>query len=226
MKQLFTNNAVSLLALPITSSDTALTVMTGYGLLFPNPGPNEYFLVTLENETATAREIIRVTGRTGDTFTFSLSDRAQEGTIAQGWGASFGNDTLVDHRLTAETLEVAVEADWIQGANTGTLITPASTSTINAVNYSNLNRGFKFFVTVLNTSTENAATLEILANVSGSLSLNTETIEWNTVGRIGFLLNFTIFISLNTSSKDLELKVANGEPNPIQVMCTRIQHGT
>lgn len=106
-RQLFSNNAVSLLASPISASSTSLTVMSGHGSMFPLPAPNEYFLVTLENQTATAREIIRVTGRTGDTLT-GIS-RAQEGTIAQAWGASAGNDTLIDHRITAETMYRAME---------------------------------------------------------------------------------------------------------------------
>lgn len=108
LKQLFTNNAVSLLTAPISATSTSLTVMAGYGALYPNPGPNEYFLVTLENQTASVREIIKVTGRVGDTFTFTLADRGQEGTTALPWAASSGNDTLVDHRVTAETMDRAM----------------------------------------------------------------------------------------------------------------------
>lgn len=105
--QLFTNNAVSLLAIPISAGATSLTIMSGFGALFPQPvDPGDFFLVTLENETATAREIIRVTGRTGDTFTGLV--RGQEGTTAQAWSASLGSDTLVDHRVTAETMRQAL----------------------------------------------------------------------------------------------------------------------
>ena len=104
--QLFTNNAVTLLAAPIGPADTSMTVMTGFGALFPSPGPGQFFLVTLENQAATLREIIKVTGRTGDTFTGLV--RAQEGTTAQSWSASLGSDTLVDHRITAETMDRAM----------------------------------------------------------------------------------------------------------------------
>lgn len=100
--QLFTNNAVSLLASPISASDTTLLLMSGFGPLFPSPGPNEFFLVTLEDQAASVREIIKVTGRTGDVLTGLV--RAQEGTAARSWSASLGNDTLVDHRVTAETM--------------------------------------------------------------------------------------------------------------------------
>lgn len=103
-KQLFSNNAVSLLAAPITATSTSLQVLAGFGSLYPNPGPNEYFSITLEDQSASIREIIHVTGRSGDTFTFSLADRAQEGTTALAWSASLGNDTLVDHRITAAAM--------------------------------------------------------------------------------------------------------------------------
>jgi len=106
-RQLFTNNAVCLLALPITATSTDLTVMAGYGHLFPTPGVGEYFLVTLEDQSGTHREIIKVTGRVGDTFIGLV--RAQEGTTARAWDASLGNDTLVDHRVTAETMRRAME---------------------------------------------------------------------------------------------------------------------
>ena len=104
--QLFTNNAVSLLASPISASATNLTVMAGYGTLYPNPGPGQYFLVTLEDQAGLVREIIRVNGRSGDTFTGL--QRGQEGTTPQAWSASLGTDTLVDHRVTAETMRLAM----------------------------------------------------------------------------------------------------------------------
>lgn len=102
MKQLFTNNAVTLLADPILASSTTLRVLSGYGQMFPTPQANEFFVVTLEDQQATQREIIKVTERNGDVFTVL---RAQEGTPARAWDASLGADTLVDHRITAETLQ-------------------------------------------------------------------------------------------------------------------------
>jgi len=101
-KRLFTNNAVSLLMAPLSPTATTLTVMPGHGAMFPTPAaPNEFFTVTLENQGATIREILHVTQRSGDTFTVQ---RGQEGTTALAWSASSGNDTLVDHRVTADTL--------------------------------------------------------------------------------------------------------------------------
>jgi hypothetical protein len=104
--QLFTNNAVSLLATPINPGDTTLQVMPGYGQLYPAPSAGQFFLVTLEDQSGTVREIIRVTGRSGDLLTGLV--RGQEGTVPRAWSASLGNDTLVDHRVTAETMRLAM----------------------------------------------------------------------------------------------------------------------
>lgn len=101
LKQLFTNNAVSLLKVGIDSTDTTLTVLVGHGDMFPTPQANEFFTLTLEDQAATTQEIIHVLERDGDTFTVL---RGQEGTEARDWSATSGNDTLVDHRLTALTL--------------------------------------------------------------------------------------------------------------------------
>jgi hypothetical protein len=104
--QLFTNNAVSLLAAPITSSALTFTVMAGHGAKFPQPvgDGSDWFLITLESQDAQDREIINVIGRTGDVFTIHPMGRGNEGTTAQAWSATSGNDTLVDLRLTAESI--------------------------------------------------------------------------------------------------------------------------
>ena len=114
MIQLFTNNATSLLRDPITALSTSLQVMEGHGALYPQPGPNEYFLITLEDQNATKREIIRVTSRVGDTFSFALSDRGQEDTTPQFWDAVAGSETLVDHRITADTIQQAMRKPQIK----------------------------------------------------------------------------------------------------------------
>ena len=111
LTQLFSNNAVSLLTAPITATSTSLTVIPGSGALYPQPtgDGSDYFLITLEDQSATVREIIKVTARVGDTLYFSLADRGLEGTTARSWSCSSGHDTLVDHRITAETLTRAMQ---------------------------------------------------------------------------------------------------------------------
>lgn len=125
LTQLFSNNAVSLLTAPISATDTSLTVMTGHGDLFPQPtgDGSDFFFITLEDQGANFREIIKVTGRVGDTLTFDLSDRGQDGSVARAWTSAAGADTLVDHRVTAETLRRAMmlPVDTSAGGITGVM---------------------------------------------------------------------------------------------------------
>jgi hypothetical protein len=100
-KQLFNNNAVSLLRQAISAADTTLVVLAGQGAMFPSPGENEFFTVTLEDQSALEQEIVHVFSRSDDVFTIV---RGREGTTARAWSAAQGNDTLVDHRVTAATL--------------------------------------------------------------------------------------------------------------------------
>jgi hypothetical protein len=141
--QLFSNNAVSLLAAPIAATDTMMTVMTNHGTLFPQPtnDGSDYFLITLEDQTGTYREIIRVRARYGDTFTDI--QRGQEGSTQRAWSASAGSDTLVDHRITAETMRLAMQlplppvspSGGIQGVTVQDegVVLPALATTLNFV---------------------------------------------------------------------------------------------
>lgn len=92
------NNAYSTLASGINASATSFTVVTGEGARFPTPG-NGYYL-TLESgslATPTAREIVRVTARSSDTFTVT---RATQGTS----GSVFAAGSRVSFRITAQSL--------------------------------------------------------------------------------------------------------------------------
>lgn len=90
---LFTNFARSTLASSISAGAVTLTVATSHGARFPSPTGGQYFYVVLEN-AALDREIVRVTGRTGDIFTVV---RGVEGTTALAWNAG----DIVSHRITA-----------------------------------------------------------------------------------------------------------------------------
>jgi hypothetical protein len=81
---LFTNNAATTLASNILSGASSLTVAAGTGALFPNPSAGQYFYCTLANNAGTV-EIIKVTARSGDTF--STIVRGQDGTSAAGWSS-------------------------------------------------------------------------------------------------------------------------------------------
>lgn len=81
---LITNNATTTLASSITNVATSLTVSTGGGAVFPNPGLNEYFYCTLSNVVGTVIEIVMCTARATDTFTIV---RGRDGTTGQAFTA-------------------------------------------------------------------------------------------------------------------------------------------
>lgn len=232
--QLFANNAISLLAAPITVISTSLTVIPGHGSLYPQPtgDGSDFFLITLENQSATTREIIKVTGRVGDTLLFNLADRGQEGTVVQAWSSSSGNETLVDHRVTAETMAWAMQLPtsvasnaWINGANT--LSTPIDQGwqlPISMAAYSDLNRTFKFFVTIKHTVSHQVRAFEVMLTITGNISANTEVVHATQYATVGPKLQGDLHASLNTTSKYLSLEWSNAEATPVLVHVTRIQH--
>lgn len=80
---LFSNNASSTLAGPISNAAVTVNLASGTGALFPNPSAGQQFALTF-NDAATGllTEIVYCTARTGDALTIV---RAQEGTVAQSW---------------------------------------------------------------------------------------------------------------------------------------------
>lgn len=98
---LFTDNASSLLASGILSTDTTLTVTATQGALFPAPGAGQISKITLE-DTSGNIEITHCTGRTGDTLTIV---RAQESTTA----LPFASGSRVEIRCTAGTLQAMLQ---------------------------------------------------------------------------------------------------------------------
>ena len=101
---LFSNNASSTLAAPITSTATQLTVQSGNGAEFPNPGAQQQFAATLvDAATGLLTEIVYCTTRTGDTFNPIV--RAQEGTSALNWLAG----DLIANLLTAGQMGAMVQ---------------------------------------------------------------------------------------------------------------------
>jgi len=104
-KQLFGNNASSLLAASISDADLTIQLTTGFGALFPSPGADEYFLVTLENDSGDI-EVVKVTSRSTDLLTVPTGGRGQEGTSAQSWT---NGQARVELRLTRGTMEVFIQ---------------------------------------------------------------------------------------------------------------------
>jgi microcystin-dependent protein len=95
-KQLFSNNASSLLAASINPATTVIQVASGAA--FPSPTGGNYFVAALVNADGDL-EIVKCTSRTGNLLTVV---RGQEGTTAQSWVL---NTTRVELRLTSGTMD-------------------------------------------------------------------------------------------------------------------------
>lgn len=234
LTQLFTNNAVSLLTAPISASGTSLNVMSGLGALYPQPSGtgDDYFLITLEDQAATVREIIKVTNRVGDTLFFTLADRGLEGTTARAWTVAAGADTLVDHRVTAETMTRAMSlpqslagSSWINGENTlNTDIPSGMQLPISLAVYSNINRTFKFIVTIVRQAVHTSRAFEVMLTISGDLTLNAEVVDATQYATVGPKLQGELFALVDPLSKTLSLEWLNSEADTVTVQVTRIQH--
>lgn len=97
MAVLYTNNAISALSASITNSATSFSITSGHGIKFPVTSGVDYFYVTL-SDTAGNVEIVKVTGRSTDTFTVI---RAQDGTT----GLAFSASDKVELRVTKAVLD-------------------------------------------------------------------------------------------------------------------------
>ena len=93
MPQLFSNNAETTLAAPLTDSATSISFADGS--LFQSPTGGDFEILTLL--AAGSFEIVRLTARTGNTGTIT---RAQEGTAAAAWASG----TTVFAGVTAGSL--------------------------------------------------------------------------------------------------------------------------
>lgn len=122
---IFSNDAQSTLAGPISAAATSLAVQSGQGAEFPNPSSGQQFSATL-NDAATGllTEVIYCTVRSGDNFT--TVERAQEGTNALSWLAG----DLIANLLTAGQMAAMVQS--VQLAPNRTVSTSGAFNTTTA----------------------------------------------------------------------------------------------
>lgn len=95
--QLYANNARTSLSGPILSTDTTINVTDGS--LFPSPSSGEFFLATLE--ASGILEVVKVQGRTGNTFT--SCERGYEVSGGVGVASGFPGGARIENRPTAGT---------------------------------------------------------------------------------------------------------------------------
>lgn len=90
----------------VSETSTVFKLIPGTGIMFPQPtgDGSDYFLMTLEDINASVQEIVKIVARQGDLLICESSGRGQENTIPRSWISTGDNQTLVDVRVTAETL--------------------------------------------------------------------------------------------------------------------------
>jgi len=107
---IFLNNASSLLAASIITTDLTIQVKPGLGALFPAPSAPQVCYITLEDSSGNI-EVVKCTSRSTDLLTVV---RAQDGTTAQNFTLDI---TRVELRVQAVVLEefVQVNGDTMSG---------------------------------------------------------------------------------------------------------------
>ena len=90
MIEMFANNAVSKLAIAISSTATAITLNTGDGALFPNPSSGYFFRLTLVSAVNGNTEIAYCTARSGDVLTVKRNQESTPYTVAAGLSTGKG----------------------------------------------------------------------------------------------------------------------------------------
>ena len=115
-RPLFTNNAATNLAEPITPLSTVLQVTAGTGGYFPQPSIGDYFMLTLvQANNPAVSEIVECIGRSGDILTVV---RGQEGTTPQ----TFNLSDNVELRITASSLNLFAIGGGSGGTASGTSV--------------------------------------------------------------------------------------------------------
>ena len=214
--QLFTNNAVALLAENISAGDMEIKVAPGYGYLFPQPSrPEHFFLVTLAKTNAphSPNEIIRCSDRVGDTLIVAPNGRGYESSGAESWEMA---TTLVDHRITAETLQ-RLQAPL--GANKADLtIDPNQTRFVNTFQVSPTNPTCKWMVTVIKPDESKVRIFEVLA-IHRALEVNPSFSVYGVVGD-----KIDMQVAVTQTANDMSIRIINNEDTELTVNILRIQH--
>lgn len=213
--QLFTNNAIALLDTSIGPADTVIQVQPGLGALYPLPTKeSEFFLVTLEDATAPmAREIVRISSRSGDVLTVATGGRGYEGTPAMAWPAS---NTIVDHRITAETLRCLQDRNQFASPTQGLAIPINTSANANSLPIDANNETCKWLVTIKTTG-GSVTMFEILAVYNSGNPI------YGVYSVIGNAVNFGVNVVDGGTSMDLIIS-NRGTSDFVKVDVIRLQH--
>lgn len=214
MTQLFTNNAISLLTSDLAPTDYVIDLIPGDGALFPQPlQGGDWFLVTLEDQVAQTHEIIKCSNRIGDQLIIDPAGRGFENTSIQYWPI----DTLVDHRLTAYTLNIEKVNGATQNPAIVNIIPVSGTNTpdIFPVAYP-AQLSCKWIITVIDQATFRVSVAEVLACYRGPL----QPPMFSVYAKTGDKLKYQI--SIATSGSNMELNVTNTDTTPLTINWLRL----
>lgn len=128
------NNAVTRLAGNITNVATTLSVTPGDGAKFPALSAGQFFMATLANSSGNT-EVIKVTARSTDTFTFT---RAAEPVGGVSTAYAFTAGDRVEMRLTAGAL--GDELDRLDAAALTSALNKSANYTVTAADVTSLVR--------------------------------------------------------------------------------------
>lgn len=201
MTFIWTNNAQSTIAGSINAAAVSVTLATGTGSRFPNPGAGQQFALTF-NDAATGllTEIVYCTARSGDTLTIA---RAQEGTVAQSWASG----DLVANLITAGTLTALLQqatnnvgfVNLIGNAPGGTKTAAWSVDQItaatalNGINYAGANVSLTFNGAGTGPNGMDTGLLPISGDVIIYAIYNSNTQVWSTLGCLSTTSNGPVY---------------------------------
>lgn len=211
MAQLFANNAISRLASAVSPISMTIYVDPARANLFPDPqNIDDYFLITLDDiDDVDNFEIVKISHRLGNQL--FVAERGFEGTVPKTWTIE---STLVDHRITAGTLQSFLPA--VRRPHTN--IPAGTTIVIDAFQPSSENLSQKWQVTLQSPDLDKYQFFEINA-----IYLQTANdVKFTVFGVVGNSFNVDVDIVLQGGY--IKLIIQNDEPASIVANVIRIQH--
>lgn len=191
----YANNAESTLAGAISTSATSISVQSGDGAKFPVLTNGDWSQLTLVKLVAgvPTREIVKMTGKTGDVLTVV---RAQEGTT----GLTFNGGDRVEMRVTASGLNGMATSD-----------APAFTG------QAQMNGGTTSLAALLVNAAEKITINATAATGTINFDVTTQALVYHTVNATA---NWTVNLRGNASNA-LNLLMQTGQSVTVSLMATQ-----
>lgn len=162
---LFSNNASTTISSSIGAGDTSVTLTSTAGVVFPNPGAGEYFVLSFfDAATKLITEIVWVTALIANVATIV---RAQEGTTAKAWNAG----DIAANEITAGQMAAMQQTANAQGQTGNSAVDSGAVNAYVATLSPNPGRVHGMPIRLLNVANTNtgASTLNVGAGVSNIL---------------------------------------------------------